>query len=183
MKGIMFNVFNTLVEEKFGLGVWDEILDRVNPESGGAYTSADTYSDEEMVALIVALADVTGIPLEDLLRTYGEYALEPLTHVYPDSVTEGTTLKMFLSNIHDIVHAEVKKLYDDANLPIFEYEDPAEDQLTMIYRSKRNLPAVAEGLIDGASKLFSEKIARKTIKVAGNGETYYRFEITFLGPL
>jgi hypothetical protein len=168
MKGIMFNVFSKLVEEKFGLAVWNEILDRVDPKSGGAYTSADTYSDEEMVALVVALSDLTGISMDDLLRTYGEYALEPLTQVYPDSVKDGTdsvkdgtTLKIFLRNVHAIIHVEVKKLYADANLPIFEYEEPAEDQLIMIYRSARNLPAVAEGLIDGAAKFFSEKIARK----------------------
>jgi hypothetical protein len=181
MKGIMFNVFGKLVEEKFGLAVWDEILGRVDPKSGGAYTSVDTYSDEEMVALVVALSDLTGISLEDLLRTYGEYALEPLVQVYPDSVKDGTTLKIFLRNVHAIVHAEVKKLYADAKLPTFEYEEPAEDQLIMIYRSARNLPSVAEGLIDGAAKFFSEKIARKTIEVKENDETYYRFEITFLG--
>lgn len=85
-------------------------MGRVDPKSGGAYTSVDTYSDEEMVALVVALSDLTGISLEDLLRTYGEYALEPLVQVYPDSVKDGTTLKIFLRNVHAIVHAEVKKI-------------------------------------------------------------------------
>lgn len=181
MKGIMFNVLNDLVEDVFGLAVWDEALARVKPASEGVYTSADTYSDDEMVALVMALSDITGVPLEDLLRTYGEYALVPLTHVYPDSVKAGTTLKTFLKNVHSIIHVEVKKLYHDITLPMFEYEEPAPDQLIMIYRSARKLPAVAEGLIDGAARLFSEKIARKTIEVQEKGETYYRFEITFLG--
>lgn len=183
MKGIMFNVFSTLVEEKFGLDVWDDLLDRVNPESGGAYTSADTYADAEMVSLVVALSEMTGIEVNDLLRVYGEYALEPLTKVYPDSVKPGTTLKEFLKSVHGIIHVEVKKLYSDVTLPVFEYEEPTPDQLVMIYRSKRKMPAVAEGLIDGAAKLFAEKIDRKTIEVGQGEDVHYRFEITFLGAV
>lgn len=181
MKGVMFNVFNTLVEEKFGLDVWDELLDRVDPDSGGAYTSADTYADAELVALVAALSDVTNVAVEDLLRAYGEYALEPLTKVYPDSVKPGTTLKDFLKSVHGIIHVEVKKLYTDATLPVFEYEEPTEDQLVMIYRSERKMPTVAEGLIDGAAKLFSEKIERKTTEINEGEDVHYRFDITFLG--
>lgn len=36
MKGVVFTTFAQLVEEKFGLDVWDDILDEADPESGGS---------------------------------------------------------------------------------------------------------------------------------------------------
>jgi hypothetical protein len=36
MKGIIFTVFNKLVEEKFGLQVWDQLIQATKPASEGA---------------------------------------------------------------------------------------------------------------------------------------------------
>ena len=83
-------------------------------------------------------------------------------------------------SVHGIIHVEVKKLYPDANLPQFLSEEPSEDKLIMIYRSPRNLPSLAEGLIDGAAKRFNQEIERKTIKIdSDTDEAMYRFEIKF----
>jgi hypothetical protein len=58
MKGVIFTTFNQMVEEKFGLEVWDQMLDKVDPDSGRAYTSGATYEDTELFGLAGALSEI-----------------------------------------------------------------------------------------------------------------------------
>jgi hypothetical protein len=54
--------------------------------------------------------------------------------------------------------AEYLKIYPDSIPPAFEFEDHPEG-LVVQYRSARNLPALAEGLLSGVSLLFDEDVA------------------------
>ncbi|MFT5176073.1 MAG: hypothetical protein ACI8W7_004267 [Gammaproteobacteria bacterium] len=45
MKGAVFTMSQTMVEEKFGLDTWEQILEKVAPQSEGIYTAGDTYPD------------------------------------------------------------------------------------------------------------------------------------------
>ena len=157
MKGIIFNVFNQLVEEKFGLETWEELILETQPQSEGIYTSAGTYEDKELINYVTALSQKSGIEVNDLVKKFGEYALHELIKTFP-KFAEGKDLKTFLLSIHDMVHVEVRKLYCDAGLPHFSYEEPSRQEIIMTYRSPRKLCSLAEGLIRGASQHFGEKI-------------------------
>jgi hypothetical protein len=138
MKGIIFTEFSQLVEESWGLETWERLLDEVNPPSGGAYTSADTYPDAELFSLVGALSKIVKTPVPDLVRAFGAYLLPHLARRDP-SFLKDKTAKQFLQSVHDVIHVEVKKLYPEAVLPTFSYEDPAPDRLVMLYRSGRKL--------------------------------------------
>ena len=125
------------------------------------------------------MSEETGAGVPDLVRAFGEYAFEPLLKSYPDSIAKGSTLKEFLKNVHGIIHVEVKKLYQDASPPEFEYEEPEEDELVMIYRSERNLPWAAEGLILGAAKHFGQDGEVGFEEVEEASGPAYRFLIKF----
>lgn len=178
MKGVVFNEFNELVEEKFGLEMWQKLLDKVKPESGGLYTSANTYKDEELFGLVAALSEETKVAVPDLVKTFGEHLAGKLTGLYPNFV-EGKSIKEFLLSIHDVVHVEVKKIHPDAGLPSFEYEDPGDNQLVMIYKSPRKLEKLAEGLILGTGKVYNTPIDLKITKSYEKGDDHCRFEMTF----
>lgn len=178
MKGLIFTTFSRLVEEKFGLETWDELIDRVDPESEGVYTSVDTYPDEELFAFVGELSKITGIAGEDLVRTFGEYAFGALVGLYPRFV-EGKDLKGFLQSVQDVIHVEVRKLHPGAQLPTITYEDPAPDRLVMHYQSPRNIPALAEGLIRGASRHFGQEIDIECRPYRDNGDQVHRFDLRF----
>lgn len=61
-----------------------------------------------------------------------------------------------------MIHAEVRKLYPGADVPVFQFETPtggaAHDALIIHYRSKRRLCMLAEGFIEGASDQFAERV-------------------------
>lgn len=60
--------------------------------------------------------------------------------------------------VESYIHMEVKKLYSDAELPSFICVSPNPGRLEMTYRSARNLPDLAEGLIQGTADYFNERV-------------------------
>ena len=54
MKGVVYNLFEEAVVEKFGADIWDDLLDDAGV--AGAYTSLGNYTDDEMIALVEAAA-------------------------------------------------------------------------------------------------------------------------------
>ncbi len=63
--------------------------------------------------------------------------------------------------VESYVHLEVKKLYNDAELPSFTCVSPYPGKLEMTYRSSRHLPDLAEGLILGTADHFNERVEMK----------------------
>lgn len=180
MKGIIFNVLNALVEEKFGEEMWEKTLEKAQPASGGAYTAVASYPDEELFSIVGALSEETKIDPNTLVRVFGEFLGAELIKAYPQ-FTEGKNLKEFLLSIDEVVHVEVKKLNPDVHLPRFEYQDVEVDSLSIIYRSSRKLCHLAEGLIEGSAKYFGEKVEQKQSKCMHQGVDHCQLDIRFLG--
>ncbi len=179
MKGIVFATLNSMVEEKLGFDAWQAVLDDVKPESGGIYTAGASYSDQELFKLVGAISKRTGISVPDLVRSFGEFMLGKLAIAYP-KFFEGLDAKEFLKSIDSVIHVEVKKLYPDAGLPTFAYEDQGDPQrLVMNYRSPRALCQLAEGLIQGAAKYYQTKIGMQHERCIHEGSDHCRFVLTF----
>lgn len=147
MKGVVFVEFLEMVEAEFSADMADDIIDDCELPSGGAYTAVGTYDHAEMVSLVGALSQRTGMPAPDLIRAFGEYLFERF-HVHHNDFFDGIHDSLdFLERIEDVIHVQVRKLYPNAELPRFEIERPDPDHLRMVYRSDRHMGDLAEGLI------------------------------------
>ncbi|MEM7431063.1 MAG: heme NO-binding domain-containing protein [Pseudomonadota bacterium] len=180
MKGIVFNIFSDLVNDEFGMEVWDQLIDQTEPESMAIYTSTEIYPDEELVAYVTELSRITGAEAPALIRAFGKYMMHRFKGVHPEFM-EGQTAKSMLEGVHDVIHVEVKKLHPDTLLPTFEYESSGDDQLTMIYTSPRKLCHLAEGLIEGTGEVFGEAITIDHTECMHDGADSCRLELTFGG--
>lgn len=181
MKGVVFTEFLEMVEDKFSADMVDDIIDEANPPSGGAYSAVGTYDHAEIVALVVALSAHSGIPTNDLLRIFGEHLFGRFVIGYPGFFEGITDCFEFLSGIENIIHAEVRKLYPDAELPKFEVEQHDADRLVMRYYSKRHFEDLAEGLIHGCIAYFGGSIVLSRETVAIGDAQYERFSLTKSG--
>ncbi len=159
MKGVVFNLLNEMVEEQFGIDVWDDLIDTTAPASDGIYTSVEVYPDEELFAYAAAIAELTGTEVAAVVRLFGNYMLDRFADIHPEFF-KGHTVKSFLMSVHDVIHVEVRKLHPDVVLPNFTYEDPGEDQLVMHYVSPRKLCHLAEGLIEGSGRHFGVDVVQ-----------------------
>jgi len=152
MKGAIFNMLEEMVEQEFGLEVWDSLLEAT--EQDGVYLSTESYPDEMLVALVVAAHEKSGIPVNDLVRSFGEFIFPRFYQQNQQFFKPEMTLKDFLLTVDQVIHVEVRKLHPDAGLPQFDYVDEDDNELTMVYSSPRKMCMLAEGLISGAATHF-----------------------------
>ncbi|ASP39274.1 heme NO-binding protein [Bacterioplanes sanyensis] len=153
MKGVVFDLLRQMAEESVGVLGWQQVLDRAG--SDGLYVATGTYPDDELVALVVAVSEHTGLSVDELLYRFGQFMVPAFESSYPVFFHGFDHLLDFLETVEATVHKEVRKLYSDAALPTFEVTRSAANELTMLYRSPRKLCRLAEGLIDGSATRFS----------------------------
>lgn len=178
MKGIVFTELIDLVEDKFGLEVADKIIQASQLKSGGSYTNTGTYDHQEVLSLVTHLSQEVNVPVRDLVMVFGSHLAQVFANSY-GGFFENTDLFSFLKAIDNHIHVEVKKLYPDAELPKFTYEEKGDHQLVLHYESTRPFADLAEGLILAVSQHFKEEIDLKTSQVDGQDASTHRiFEVT-----
>jgi hypothetical protein len=159
LKGLLFCLLEEVVVSQVGDDAWDAMLDGAGLE--GAYTSLGNYPDQDFTKLLGMLAGRIGKSERDALAWFGQRGIPFLAGRYPEFFGSHRTLRPFLLSLNDVIHAEVRKLYPGADVPVFEFESPAGEPglLLVRYRSKRRLCPLAEGFVAGAADHFREKVA------------------------
>ncbi len=155
MLGIVFTEFLEMVEAKFDLETVDSILDEASVSNDGAYTAVGTYNHEEIVDLVKVLSQRTGIPVDHLIQTFGQYLAGRFAKLYPEFFKGLSDPFEFLDSVGSYIHREVKKLYPNAQLPSITTEALDASTLAVDYRSHRSFGKLAEGLIMGAMAHFN----------------------------
>ena len=158
MKGIVYTLFQDMVEDEFGLDVWEHLIEHSSLGSEGIYTSVKTYPDEEMVQLITQLAAHTGTPAPDLIEYFGHYLLPSLMGTLPVTINRYSDLWSFMSAIDDVIHMEVQKLSPDALTPEIKVVEYLGDHMDVSYKSPRKLCFLAIGLIKQAGIHFNTPV-------------------------
>ncbi len=176
MKGLIFTEFLDMVESEFGLAVVDAIIERSNLPSEGVYTSVGTYDFAEMLSLVTELQKETGLPLPDLLRSFGHYLFGSLKRVHPEVMSSYESPMAMIASIEDHIHVHVRKLYPDAELPTFKVLSREETSLELIYSSRRGLGYLALGLIEKTFEHFGKE-ARIEMEAMNEEGTEVRFVI------
>ena len=156
MKGVIFNILEELVIDTAGITAWNAILETLTLK--GIYTAGQSYPDEELFALVGEISTRLNQPAADVVGHFGEYLFHQLNQRYPEFTTEQPDLRAFLKSVHDVIHVEVRKLYETPNLPTITCHEPSEDLLVMEYHSPRQLCILAEGLIRGAATHYKTPI-------------------------
>ncbi len=172
MKGVIFNSLADAIVQIGGEDLWDDLLDRAGLD--GSYTSLGSYGDDEFLALVTAAAEVLGRTVEDMVGYVGELLAPQLAGRHPELVGEHPDAISLLCALNDVIHPEVLKLYPDASVPDFTTLRRNGRQLDLLYRSGRNLPTLAAGLIRGAAALYGESVA---MQIEGSADgTVFRLE-------
>lgn len=157
MKGIVFNLLQEAVSKEYGEATWDALLDSAGLD--GAYTALGTYDDAQALKLVGAASAALDVGPDEILRWFGRSALPMLATAYPTFFEGHASTRSFLLTLNEIIHPEVRKLYPGADVPEFDFDTSDADGLSIGYYSARKLCSFAEGLIEGASEHFGEKVS------------------------
>jgi hypothetical protein len=176
MKGIIFSEFNEMVESKFSPELLDEIIGECDLASDGSYTSIGTYDHNELIQLVTKLAEKTDTSTDDLVFAFGEHLAVRFAILFPSFFSESDNMFDFMKALDNHIHVEVKKLYPDADLPKFSFDDTEPSCLIMDYQSSKGLSTLAHGLMQGVLKYYNETITIKPVHISGNN--HVRFHLT-----
>lgn len=178
MKGVVFDEFIHMVEERFSLEMTDKIIGASHLATGGAYTSVGTYDHRELIELAEHLGSETGQPAPDIFRMFGIFLFKRFGTLYPNYFGQHASTFALLGSLDGQIHVEVKKLYPDAELPRFDHQFISSDVMEMTYRSKRPFADLAEGLILGCIEYFHEHVDLMRKDLPCEEGTYTLFILT-----
>ena len=88
MQGSIFTAFSDMIIDKMGMEQWNELLEKTEPASQGIYTSGEQYEDSELVNMVVALSEKTGVEPETLIQAFGEYLFASLYEGCPTDLSK-----------------------------------------------------------------------------------------------
>lgn len=174
----MFNLVDEVVTEDHGADTWDDILEDAGLH--GAYTALGNYPDEDLLAIVRVAADRLQVERADVLRYIGQRSMPMLATRYP-AFFAVDDLRTFLMSLNDVIHPEVRKLYPDAVVPVFDYGDLPDGGLRMTYHSPRQLCYLAEGFALGAATEFDEEIAVEQPTCTWRGDAECVIHVRFAG--
>jgi hypothetical protein len=156
MKGVVFVELVAMAENAFGENAVDTAISRCPLTSKGAYTTVGTYDHAELGQLVGAFSEHSGLSVDDLRRTFGHWILGRFAETYPSFFESQPDAFSMLESVEGEVHAEVRKLYPDADLPTFETERPDQASLRLVYRSPRRLGTFCHGMIEACLGYYGE---------------------------
>lgn len=168
MLGVVFTEFMDLVEARFSPATLDAIIDRAALDHDGAYTAVGDYPHQEMVRLLGALSEHSGVPIPDLLEAFGAHLFGQLAKLHPGLLGERPSLFDLLARLDDTIHPEVLRLYPRAQLPHFDVIERDAHHLVLRYDSPRRMEALAKGLILGAAHLYGVEVSVQLEVVEGD---------------
>ena len=169
MKGIVFTELLELVEEKFGYETVDNIISSAELKNDGAFTAIGTYDHSDLLNMVVALSNQTGVAIPVLVNTFGKHLFKKFAEMHADKIDCFDNSFSLLEKVEGFIHVEVRKLYPDAELPTFEYQRPSEDELEVKYISTRPFADLCEGLIQQCVEHFGESVDIAREDLAGDG--------------
>jgi len=158
MKGVVFIILNEMVENQHGIDVWETILDKVQPKCEGIYIATQDYPDEEMVKYVQVVSKLLDVPTTDVTKFFGRHLFDQLNTRYSMFTSRCDDFFEFLDSIENVIHKEVRKLYQQACLPTLDCKLISDKELLMNYSSPRKLCFLSEGLIQGAAEYYNENI-------------------------
>lgn len=171
MLGMVFTELIEMVEDKFSPEIADKMIEAAEDEGGGVYTAVGAYPAEHVQVMVGRLADLTGIPANELVRVFGRHLLGRFAESHPGHFQRHPDVFDFLARIDWDIHVEVKKLYSNATLPRFEVLSRSADILELRYTSPRRLELLALGLIEQLGE-FAGQPLQVTVSPDDKGCTF-----------
>lgn len=156
MKGVIFVELVKMAEAAFGEDTVDLVLSKADLDNGGAFTTVGNYPCSELVKIVMAFSEHSGLSPDILQKKFGHWLMAHFVVTYPQFFTDKKNAFQMLESIEAEIHVEVRKLYPEAELPTFATERTDASHMTLTYESPRPLSAFCHGMIEACLEHFNE---------------------------
>lgn len=176
LKGVLFNVSRTALEDEFGRSVWDQIQDLSGLRD--QYEDFKNYTLDEWEALIETSGKLLDESRRSTARWFGNQWIPELRRRHPELFEEFSCPRELLEAARGYLFPRIKKLYPGIQLPDFQLQEKADNQFTLTFVSRDDLCALAEGLLEGLGKLYSTPLEMTQPRCVIDGDSQCTLEVT-----
>lgn len=172
MHGIVLKGLKDFVISEYDHEAWADIQREAGLE-GKVYVPVTEYDDEDVLALVDAASEATGIDVPTLLEEFGRFLVPPLVETYGVHVDRDWTGLQLVANTPEYIHMALRakqlSTYTPPNLTAEWVDD---DRVLVTYSSGRELCPLAKGLLYGVGSYYDEpfEIAEETCMLEGDGQ-------------
>jgi len=156
MHGMVFGELKKFVDKNMGGDSWQSLLKQLNLRK--VYIPIQEYPDEEILSLVGAASQATGISVHDLLIVFGKFIAPTLLHSYHRQITASWTLMDLLENTESTIHKVVRLRNPNASPPQLQIERINVDKIVITYTSPRRICGLALGIAQGLADQFGEQV-------------------------
>lgn len=186
MHGLIFVTWEKYLSERFGETLLKDYRAAIGETAATSPLASRTYSDEVLLAGVVAACKLTGAALDTILWEYGRFfMLNGLTsHLCAyllTRVSNGRDLLLLMRK----AHAQMRRLPDGLTPPLFEYQaiSASHNELSLTYDSPRQLCALLWGAIEGAAQRYNQRVQVVEVSCMKHGAPACRFDLRFSTPI
>jgi len=156
MHGLIFTELRKYVESKFDHATWEKLLDKAG-QRHQLYLASGVYPDSDILALVTAACEMTGLRANTVLEDFGHFVAADLIEQYKFLVSPSWRLLDFLANTEDTIH-KVVRFHKGVSPPRLVTTRIADDRLTIQYNSSRKMCPLLKGIVKGAADYYKEKV-------------------------
>ena len=157
MHGIIFAGLKKYVVANLGNEAWGGLLKDAGIGSK-IYLPTQTYSDQEIVALVTTASQKTGIPAATLLEGFGEFIVADLVTIYRSMIDPSWRTLDLIENTENTMHKAVRLRDRGATPPTLVVNRTSPNEVVVVYSSARKMCSVAKGIVKGIAKHYGEQV-------------------------
>jgi hypothetical protein len=180
MYGMVNLAIEGLLTERYGQSVWQTVKDKAAPGID-CFLTMEQYLEEVTQGLVVAAAEITGRPMDEMLNELGEYFTGYVQRSGHGELLDiiGSNLPEAL-NILDNMHTRVALAFPDLRPPSFWCTDVDDHSLILHYLSERSgLASMIPGAVRGLGGLFNTEATVRQVASRGDGADHDQFLVTY----
>lgn len=166
--GFIFSEVRKYVETKFDRETWLILLDKAGL-GRKEYENFLSYPDGEVVGIVVAASELTGLPVPAILEDFGRFIGEDLLRIYRPLIDPQWRTLEFLLNIEQTIHHVVRTRNRQAQPPHLAATRTAQDEVTILYTSARKMSALGRGIVQGVAKHYGQEVEVQEVPLATDG--------------
>lgn len=180
MYGLVNAAFRELFVSKYGLNKWDDIRLKLGIVAD-EFATMEPYPDELTYQMVNCGAEVTGVPLDELLAAFGEHWVTFTDRAGYGALFDiaGDSLPDFLLAL-DELHVRVGRNFPKLKPPSFRFDVLDRSTMRMHYLTERNgLCPFVLGLLRGLSSRFCTPLGVETLACRALGADHCVFLLKF----
>jgi hypothetical protein len=178
--GVILDEMRMYVVQAFGDPTWHEVMRRSGMPADHQYGLEKAYPDEELGVLAMRAAEVTGMPIGDVLAGFGEAIVPDMFRFYKILVNPRWTLVEFLLGMEPVLHTALQ-LHAEGAMPTRVHATQTGPRgVTIVYDSPLRACSAVRGIIQGAAAHYSAEIDLAEEECALRGDPACVFKVSIL---